>query len=370
MYSNKKISTFFKYLGSFCVAVMVAAVVSFGQGTSIKKIGTDESSARQLPRMGIFSAAVPVSKNSTRSLNSAGMLTPSETSSAMPEVAANANVELRMNEVFDLIKTRKTMSESAQKLKISENEMKALYSRFIHKGKSGLMTHNKTDLTDFANRFKGHWIMNSRIVGGQKTPVSADMYFNMTLVPNSNKVIGEVLVVETGRFDSKVCKLGPGEVDGEPFVMAAYMQAEGVVSPDGSLDWTFEGEVQGSYGTYRNGMKTPKLKTNYYNFGESYTAIAHVEDDPATKDKIEIKDTDFDDVYIEGETMVMKSTGFDVIDTYHRIEPEAKNVQGIWGLQEYFTMLKSSGVLSKPPTAWVLKKLESIRPQAKNKSNK
>ncbi|KAK0038787.1 hypothetical protein Bpfe_031504 [Biomphalaria pfeifferi] len=317
--------------------------------------------------MGIFSAAIPVSESSRSSLNSSAMLLPAETSAAMREVAANANVELRMTEVFDLIKNRRTMSESAQRLKISENEMKALYSRFMHKGKSGLMTPNKGNLRDFVNRFNGHWVMSSRAIAGQKTPVGADMYFNLTLNPNGTRIIGELFVIETGRFDSKVCKLGPGEVDGEPFVMAALIQAEGVLSADGSIDWRFDGEVQGSYGAYRSGMRTPKMRTNYYNFGESYTAIAQVEDDPQTKDKIEIKDTDFDDIYVEGETMVLKSTGFDVIDTYHRIEPEAKTVQGLWSFQDYFNMLKASGSLSKPPATWELKKFQpTTKPQAKN----
>lgn len=370
MYLNKGISTFFKYLGSTCAVVTVAAIVGFGQGASAKKVGMDDTKVQELPRMGIFTAAVPVSKSNTRNLNSAGMLMPSATSPALPENAQEMTVEARMAEIFDLIKQRKTMSESAQKLKISENSMKALYSRFMHKGKSGLMTHTETNLEEFVNRFKGRWAMSSRKIAGKRSPVSADMYFDMKISPDGTRIVGQVLVIETGRFDSKICKLGPGEVDGEPFIMAAVMQAEGVISLDGSLDWTFEGEVQGSYGSYRKGLKTPKLKTNYYNFGESYTAIAQVEDNPETKDIIEIKDTDFDDVYAEGETMVMKSTGFDVIDTYYRVESEASAVQGIWGLQEYFDMLKSSGVLSKPPTAWEIKKVQDVRPQEKNNLKK
>lgn len=370
MYLTKEISTFFKYIGSTCAAITVAAVVVLGQGVSVKRIGMDDLEVRELPRIGIFTAAVPVSKSNTRNLNSAGMLVRSAASPAMLENAEAMTVQERMTEIFDIIKQRKTIYDSAQKLKISENSMKALYSRFMHKGKSGLMTHTKTDLAEFVERFKGRWSMSSRKIAGKRSPVSSDMYFDLKVSPDGTRVIGEVLVVETGRFDSKICKLGPGEVDGEPFVMAAIMQAEGVVASDGSLDWIFAGEVQGSYGSYRNGLKTPKLQTSYYNFGESFTAIAPVEDNPQTRDVIEIKDTDFDDVYAEGETMVMKSTGFDVIDTYYRVEREARNVGGIWGLQEYFNMLKSSGALSKPPTAWELKKIQEGLSTEKNNLKK
>jgi hypothetical protein len=101
------------------------------------------------------------------------------------------------------------------------------------------------------------------------------------------------------------------------------------------------------------------MSTQYYRFAESYTAIAPAEVDPKTNGLI-LKDQDFDDIYVEGERMVLKATNFDITDTYQRMSKEAKSVQGIWSLPEYFLMLKGSGALNKPPNVWELRRIKPI----------
>lgn len=273
------------------------------------------------------------------------------------------SVENRYRAVMPFINGTSSLKATAAGATISESQLKLWHNALVNAGKTALITNSSPDMAEFIEKFNGTWELESRIAHGFQANVNAQMFFNLELSRDGNSASGTVLVMESGLLDAFVSDAGSEEMLNKPFslgalfnVTAVYDNAVERISPTsnqasanaakvpGGIIVTYDGELQGSYGTFREGVRT-KASSPYVKQGESYTMFSPVE----TPSGNEGRNEEFDQIVQVGDTMIFKSTGLDLVDTYKRVSTSGALVSGTFAHSTFWDMLKRDGTLVRGP---------------------